>query len=180
MCRMNPYYNLGGISSLRLPDLETLIFGAWYGQSFEHVTLPNSLLKLTWTSDLASVTLPSNLHTLNFGKCFNESLVGVTFPCSLRVLRFGSSFVQTLEDVTFPSNLETFEKRRLLELDFGPCCAAKQSADVNLRRRVLPELGRRQLSRQSAEFDLWSRIQRELGGCDLSKQPDNIDRWPEF
>jgi hypothetical protein len=62
-----------------------------------------------YNQSLVGVALPSSLTTLKFGDDYNQSLVGVAFPSSLTTLIFGDDFNQSLVGIYLPSSLTTLE-----------------------------------------------------------------------
>ncbi len=74
------------------------------------IILPTSLHLLEFggcfDQSIAGITLPDNLHTLTFGCDFNKSLADITLPVNLHTLTFGHNFNQSLADITLPVNLQ--------------------------------------------------------------------------
>ncbi len=79
----------------------------------DQLVCPESLHTLTFgryfDQSLYRVSLPSSLHTLEFGHNFDQQLTGITLPANLHTLKFGTFFDKALVAVTLPINLHTLE-----------------------------------------------------------------------
>jgi len=99
------------------PHLTRLVTGYCFNQPLLDWSPPSLLIELSlgdengegeWNLPLTQLRLPSNLHKLTFGSCFDRPLTGLHFPASLRVLRFGRYFTGSLAVAawTLPPMLE--------------------------------------------------------------------------